>query len=372
MYPVSKRFLAALRQPYSQSIELSAVRRGERIRPAMRVIDGSITMTSGTGVRAVLDATLAPSPGLWAALEPVGVTISASWILRYADGSSESVPLGLFDLNSQSLSYSRGGSGEIKVSAPDIWNRLATRAFETPRVASGDVVNAAALLVRDVLGAAYPMVVRPNPGLTLPSVLTFDKDPSDAVKEVLTSIGYEGYINRDGLLDIRPMPTVATEPVWNVDAGATGVLIGADRTRTRVGTYNVVVVKPAGTDSASYFEPVTLVDNDPLSPTSINSGFGRVPYVYSSSAVGSAFAAQRTAAALLEQYRGLATQLSLEAAPNPALDPGDVILVTLPAYAGAPAARQKHIVDQITTSLLPGRPQQIKSRTTRPTEFTGA
>jgi hypothetical protein len=104
-------------------------------------------------------------------------------------------------------------------------------------------------------------------------------------------------------------------------------------------------------------------------------------------------------AALLAKSSGLAAQLTLTAAPNPALDDGDTILVVLPPddprmtadgvgvglgvqafgtspfgegyltdattfhYAN-PQPTERHIVDKVTVSLTPQNPQSIDTRST--------
>jgi hypothetical protein len=78
---------------------------------------------------------------------------------------------------------------------------------------------------------------------------------------------------------------------------------------------------------------------------------------------------QLQAAALTELKRqlGVASWMSLEASPNAALDSGDVVKVILPNVDRfTPRPTELHILDMITTPLLPTGTQPMQTRSTRP------
>jgi hypothetical protein len=96
--------------------------------------------------------------------------------------------------------------------------------------------------------------------------------------------------------------------------------------------------------------PGIASDDDPLSPTFAGSdpgrgGFGQVVFHHSSPLMKTLGQCQDAARAMLAPKLGLHQQVEFAAAPNPALDAGDVVLVRNPA--GLTAV----ILDSLTLDL---------------------
>lgn len=366
MYPVSDTFGPAVREAHAAEVRLDAYRGGDLIVENIAIIDGSVTVNSGTGVRRTLDVTitdesytLAGLRALWEKLDVTGVELKAYRGVQYPNGQTEMVPLGVFSLDTQAVSVS-GGSGIQIRSAPDRWARVQRAQFEKPASSmSGQRISAE--IARLVAGAVPGGSINNQATSTaMAGLLIWDIDRSAAVVDLATSIGAEVYFDVQGDLVIKDAPLLSQTPVWTVDASPSGVLVSGERSRDRARTYNVVVAYSSSLDGASPYEPVVVVDDDPRSPTYAGGPFGRVPYRYTSPAMTSAAQAKVAATALLNKLKAVNAQLNVEASPHPGLDRGDVITVLTPD-----GTIERHLIDSVTIPLGGGN-QQITTRSSRP------
>jgi len=360
VYPVSAKFLAALRSGYQRKIVVSAWRGATRLDVPLEVTGGAVTYTAGTGIRAKLDLELASARGLWDALAPAGVQLRPAWVMRLPDRSTEQVPLGRFDIDEQSLRYAPGGG--ISLTAPDGWVRVQRARFTRPTTTRGSALDEAVRLVREATAVGVASVDGPD---AVTRAQVWEEDRDDAVAKLLASVGCEGFLDRDGRLVVREVPTTKGTPAWSVDHSLTGVLVEADRQRSRQRTYNSVTVRPSQLDG-SVFSPLTVEDTDPTSPTYVGGPFGRVTRYYSSPLVTTTTQATSAATALLRRVKGLAAQVNLTAAMNPALDPGDVISVVYPPRDRTGLTSERHLVEEVTVPLTGDPVQTIRTRSTRP------
>jgi hypothetical protein len=364
------------------------------------------------GPRRTLSVTLAPLPGLWDLLAPLGTELRAYTVMRFLDGSLEVIPQGVFGIDVQKVNF--GGGGDLTLTAPDRWQQIVNAEFLTPRAADAGVsvrVQIATLINEVFPGAG---VVDTATSMVTTPAQTWDRDRAKAILDLAKSASLDVGFDRTGTPYIRDLPTLADRAVWTVDASANGVLMTADRERNRQSTYNMVKVSsPANPAGGDLFAPVFVWDNNPASPTYAGSGsgsdtappalstagpFGQRCYFYSSPLVTTSAQAASAGASWLAKLSGLAAQLTLTAAPNPALDDGDTILVVLPpddpsmtADGGVgvgtepfgtspfgvgyltdattfhytnPQPTERHIVDKVTVSLTPQNSQSIDTRST--------
>lgn len=368
MYAVTSVFLAALRQAHAVEVQVDAYRSNALVQAALPILDGSVTVDAGSRVRRQLSLTLAPEAGLWDTLAPTGTELRPKRGIRYPNGSVEWVPLGRFDVDTQRMGYAP--SGTLSLTAPDRWVRVQRARFEAPATSVyGATVKSE---IERLVTGAVPGITVANTATSTATVgaVAWDTDRDGAVDEMAKAIGAEAFFDVNGNLVIRDVPTLAGQAaVWTVDASATGVLLDADRERSRTRTYNVVVASSSATDGVAPFTPVTVADSDPTSPTYVGGAFGRVPYFYSSPLLATSGQATAAAQTILERVRGLAAQLSLESIVNPALDAGDVIDALLPPERYDMARPvEHHIVDKVTIPLTVGGTQSIATRSSRPEE----
>lgn len=344
------------------------------------LIDGSVTVDGATpGARRTLSASLAQQLGLWDVLAPNGTELHAYTVVQYPDQTTETVPQGVFPVDSVTRSYS--ADGDIRITAPDRWINIQNARFLTPRYSTFGATNRQQIitLINDVFPSLNVNDMSTS-SVTVPGQI-WDRDRDKAIQDLAASASLDVFFDRSGTPVIRDAPTIGTSGVWSVDASSTGVVVKADRERNRQHTYNIVVVtNQAAPQWATPFDPVFVWDNNPNSPTYAGSGsgastvppdpatagpFGQRPTFYSSPLVtnqGQAEAAGRT---ILARVCALAAQLSLAVAPNSALDDGDTIEVLLPPdsiISSGPT--ELHIIDKLVIPLRPskGTPLQIATR----------
>lgn len=387
----------------------------------LRPTGGSIADTTKAGVRRILSLELAPEPGLYDLLSPIGTTLTVTAHVRLTDRSTVDVPMGVFDIDEQTLTE---GGGNLTATAPDKWVRLQRRKFAGPQQSNSaggiTVVQQIITLIRNALGPTEPVNVTAT-STALVGALTWQSDRAQAIIDLATSIGAWVYADRTGVFTIADIPTIGMSADWLIDSSASGVLTSLSRSRSRTSTANVVCVESTAASGAAF--PMQIVwDSDPTSPTFAgpNDGttspithpelagpFGVVVYNYDSSQPLSVSQARSTALAILAQVVGLASQATLGSVPNPAIDAFDVIDVMPPGpvtasvtgggaavFPGAsifPGASvfpadgrprrvqwfasgrtvERHAVDTVTHPLVVGgsNAQQIQGRSTRTDPF---
>jgi hypothetical protein len=359
MYPVSETFARALRQAHAAVIQVDAYLGGTLIAEDIDISDGQVTVSSGSGVRRTLDLTITDR-ALWSTLDVVGVELRAYRGIRFPSGSREMVPLGVFSLDTQSISV--GPSGGIQVrSAPDRWAKLQRSQFELPAssIASAQIRAEISRLVTDTIFGITVTNTASSTATVGPIVWELDR--AGAVADLATSIGAEVFFDVAGNLVIEDAPLLGQTPVWTVDASPTGVLLSGERIRDRQRLYNVVVAYPSSLTGAAPYAPVIVADTDPSSRTNVFGPLGRVPYRYTSPAMTSSAQATVAATALLSRVKAVNAQLNVDAVVHPGLDRGDVITVLTPD-----GATERHLVDSVTIPLTVTGTQQIITRSSRP------
>ncbi|MFF0777100.1 DUF5047 domain-containing protein [Streptomyces sp. NPDC003720] len=293
--------------------------------------EGSVTVDRGNAVRrtcsvTVPDVSLLPmTPTDQLALYGARLRIRRGVI--YGDGSVESVPLGLFRIDGIS---GDPAFGPVTINGSGLEAVIADDKFTTPYTTRGgaNAITAITGLIQDSIPGAT--VVNQASDATI-GTMTWDaqSDRWAAVQECATAIGAEVYADADGQFIVAELPDMLTAPVaWDIDAGAAGVLISANRSFSRDGMYNVVVA--SGENAEDNAAPVTATasDTDPTSPTYVSGPFGRVPKFYSSATLTSASLALNAAQKLLRDSIKPNATVSLTSLPNPCLEPGDVLRVT--------------------------------------------
>jgi hypothetical protein len=346
----------------------------------LRPTGGTIVDTTKPGVRRVLNVQFAPAPGLFDRLSPIGTVLTVTALVTYPNRDVQEIPMGVFDVDSQTLS--EGGGGPVSLVAPDKWVRIQRARFLAPTNSRKGmlVVDQIALLIRGALGSAEQVVVSAT-SMAKVGVLTWEKDRDKAILDLAESIGAWVFFDRLGVATIADLPNIGASANWLIDASASGVLIELDRERSRTETRNVVVVESSAAAGASF--PTQYVwDADPTSPTYAGTNpktnpesagpFGIVPFYYDTPLPLDVAGARVAGATILARVKGLASQVSLGSAPNPAMEASHVIDV-LPLRERYDIARvlERHLVDTVTHPLSLGSAQHIEGRSTRAEQIAG-
>ncbi len=344
----------------------------------LQIVGGSTTDTTKPGVRRSLSMDLAPTPGLFEELSPIGTTLAVTGAVKYGNGTTISIPMGVFDVDSEKLTT--GGGGPISLTAPDKWVKIQRARFLWPTgpQVGIKVVDQIAYLIRDALGAGEFVNILATSQATVGS-LTWEKDRDKAINDLAAGIGAWVYFDRTGTATIADIPTTGPTADWLVDASAAGVLTKLDRSRDRSKTYNVVVVSSSASGGEEF--PTQYVwDTDPNSvtyagtnpPLAANVGpFGIVPYFYDTPLPLDVDAARTAGLTILSRTMGLASQVSLGQVPNPAVDAFDVIDVLPPKERyDIDRVLERHIADTVTHPLTVTSEQSIEGRSTRTDELS--
>lgn len=345
----------------------------------LRPTGGTITDTTKSGVRRVLNLELAPEPGLFDLLSPIGTTLNVTAKITYLDRSTLDIPMGVFDVDSERSSEGRGG---ISITAPDKWGRVQRARYLIPDKSTPGVpvqVQISAIL-HGALGVDEPINNYTTRQATV-GALVWEKDRAKAIIELAESIGAWVYFDREGVFTIADIPTIGASADWLIDSGSNGVLVDLDRERSRTDTANVVVVESSAAEGALF--PTQVVwDDDPASPTYAGpnplaypaSGagpFGIVTRYYDTPVLSDVGSARAAGMSILARVSGLASQVSLSQVQNPAVDAFDVIdVLPLRERYDIPRVLERHVVDQVTHPLLFGA-QRIEGRSTRVEEIAG-
>lgn len=360
MYGVSAGFLAALAAP--SMVAVTRVRTTAGVELA--ISEGSVSMDSRRGITRACDLTLIPTADLSAddlyrlAMNPQTEIIVERGLM--VSGVAEYIPLGIFSTDTAEIDKSVGGS--VKFTGSDRAKNVSRARFVDPyTIASGTALATAGadLLVSRYALADYDFS---NVTDTIGAQLVFEagesSDPWAQAQALFADHGYDLHFNGDGVAVAVPIPGPATTAVvFSFGAGDTNLVLGGDKRGSLEGTYNGVIASGEGSAVAT---PVRaeVWDDDPSSPTYYGSGFGRAPYFYSSPLLTTAAMCETAARTMLARVKGRTEQLSWPAVVNPALEPLDVVTVTIGASAST------CVIDSLTIPLKAADPMSAVARET--------
>lgn len=324
---------------------------------AMRVVDGGVEYDATAEIR---------STG--------GVTVAQDWPnardLRFAPYGSEVflargvetgaagvlwAPMGYYRISKTSQGDSARGPLGL-----DLDDRMATiidSRFIEPRqwltgTTVGDIIN-------EVVLEVYPDAVivwdDDSDESQLGRSLIAEESRLEVIKTLAEGLGKIYYWDEVGRLVFRTIPS-ETDVIWTVNAGPNGVMVNADRSLSRDGVYNAVVVTGEGADQLNPVRAVAY-NGQESSPTFFGGPFGRVPRFYSSSFITTESQAENAAVNLLRQSLGAPYDVGLSAVPNPAVRPYDVLRVVY-----NDGTREVHIVDRVSIPMDVDSPISIATR----------
>lgn len=354
MLTVSPRWAPALATDHGMVARVRLLYGDTVVADDVPFTDGSVSVDRGSETRRSLSLTV-PDPADFPFAETDAFSVYGHEVyvergIQYADGSTESVPLGFFVITEVSGDIH---AGPLSITAAGRELRLKREVFETATSTAG-YTDAAAFIrtyVEQITPAGF--VNASSSAETPLATRTWDAGAEiwPALVEVATSVGAELFCDAYGTFRLRDIPDIATAPpVWTVDAGEGGTMVSAEMSVSADGVYNRVRV--VGENAEDGAPPVAAEARvtDPADPLRYGGRFGRVTKHYSSSLVTTTDQAQGTANALLRKYRAPNRTVALSSIPNPALDAGDCIRVVY----GGDVAPELHLVQSFTLSLAAG------------------
>ena len=384
MYPISTRFLKSLRSPSMRLATRVAAIDQDGNETELRVESGSVTMDAGRSIIRTCELKLTATNDM--TLEQVfdlvmtpGIEVRVARGLKFASGDSpgygigpfgltefggdtpaELVPLGVF--STDSAQYSRRVTGAISWSGSDRSKKIARARFTAPyQITAGtDLATAITNLLKTRW--QFTQVSFGNVSGAINANIVFEagasSDPWKEARSLMADYGFDLNFDGDGVARAQPVPDPATSPaVFDYGAGETNLIDDANVSATLERTYNGVIASGEGTEVAT---PVRALvwDEDPTSPTYYLSGFGQVPYFYSSPQLTTLAQCQVAASTILARVKGRAQGLSWSSVVNPGLEPLDVVTNTVRGVTS------RVVIDQITTPLGASEAQKATARET--------
>jgi len=287
--------------------------------------------------------------------------------VQYANGTTEYVGLGYFRVNSVEdvVIRSKKFSGSaIRISGEDRMANLRDGRVPSPLQfgSSASVASVLDFLITDVMPGVTTVYDSTGwPGGSAAATLLgsdhfVDQDRLAFIQELVRAYGKICYFDYAGRFVVKTPPTTTGTPVFNINAGANGVLVRAARTISRDGVYNAVVAtgEPVGDQVPVYG---IAFDNDPASPTFYGGVFGKVPKFFSSSFLTTDAQCGSAAQNLLDATHGFPYSVALGLVPNPALEAWDIISVTY-----SEGYTEVHIIDTIKYSMSVDDEMEIRTR----------
>jgi len=370
MYPTSDDFRTEVRKSHV-AIAKAEIWRGSQKVLDLDVAEGNVSVNVGQASRRSCQVILSVSrssnslvPSTAAdAITPFGNELRLYRGVRFANGTDELVPLGVFVMTS--VSFEEVASGvRITISGVDRSIKVARNLWLGPyQVTSGPLTTALTSLLQN----RWPAVELsfPTIDVDVEQQVLGQESGSDPWKDAvyLAEIaGYDLFFDQTGVCVLQAFPSADSASVV-ASFSDSDVLVRVSRQDTTDNTYNGVVYIVESSWLLTPFR-VEVWDDDPASPTYRYGSFGEVPRVVSQSAITDTNAATSAAAALLAKGLGLAQNVSWEAVVDPALDVNDVVLVN---NVGTKTERVM-IIDQLTIPLGPSSGMTAAARTVRVVE----
>lgn len=351
MRPVSAAFLRTVRGSHTalfratvcSTFQTGTSPAGTRI----PIFGGDVHIDGTANIRSTLDL-VTDGTGMWpnsagSLLAPYGNEIYVERGLVYSD--EEYVGLGYFRI--QAPEQDEAPNGSIRLSGRDRMAGIIDARLLAPQQFGSTA--SLGFVMSTLVGQVYPAATIEWDDATntvlLGRPLICEEDRFAFLDDLVRSRGKIWYWDYRGVLVIRSPPNPA-QSVFEVAAGAGGVLLKLSRTLTREGVYNAVVAQGEAFDTSAPVRGVA-VDNNSLSPTYYAGRFGPVPKFYTSPFLLTPGQAAAAAAAELRRNLGLPYVLDLTAVPNPALEPWDPVTVRV----AASERLETHVLEKVTVPL---------------------
>lgn len=363
MFPVSQRWLESLSLARYEPVVQWSPDRGNTWLD-LTVHDGSISAASTSQVRWSAKGLIVSGATIGRrALSPYGARVRVFMRMHYDRHSYETVPLGVYrveEVSQQGLRPGRAALDGLSLEA-----QVQDERFHQPRtLAIGTGEYWATTLIKEVLpeiGVSWrlgdtniPQLVEERDRWGL--IDGRSRDPS-----IAKSLGGRVFCDSRGSFVAAPVPTLEDAPVWTLAAGPGGALVEPQQTLSRDGVYNQIVASGASENGQPPIGPSVASDDDPVSPTYYKGPFGAVPLFYTSKLITTLSQCQTTALGLLAPRLGLKQKVSVSSLVNYAIEPDDVITVTMPDET-----TENHIVDSVSFPLTGGSMSLSTRSTTSP------
>lgn len=333
MRNVSENFAAMLNESHEVSVAIACYYDGRPVADEIPVTEGSLEIDGTAAVPGQLSATLPrylhdqnsgtvrdllPTGDDDAPLGCSGTQVAVMYTVQIpGQAQRESVALGWYRISSWDE-----GDGTVSITATSLEALIEEARLINPiTIAKGTpFATAAARIVEGLL----PLRVTANAAKTT-TMDPFEEDRLEALAALLNAWPARSRVDTTGTLEILPPINDATDPiVTTLTDGEDGTVIQSPTSGSRDGVYNAV---RASGEAEGEVAPVSATAYISSGPRRWNGPYGNIPYFYSSPLLTTKAQAAAAAKTRLAALQVTAQPLEVEIAPDPRLEPGDVVEV---------------------------------------------
>lgn len=330
------------------------LRNGQLTNDILYVDQGNITEDVARDIRATCSVTLtAPSTKLIPAtttdlLFPGINEIKLFRGIYLADGTYEEKSLGVYGFADVDT-HDTGDNRTISLEGSDRSQKVADAKFLKTYTASGSINDI-------ILSIVSPRI--PNLKYNLyasnftVNQITFNRgdDPWKAAVALAASAGCDLFFDRDGVLQMQPLPSGVGNPDWTFLSGAEAIILEGSKKLSR-SQFNHFVEIAEGSNIAVpfYGEAYDLTDVQQT---------GDRPYFHSSSFYTSVEQCNAAALNNLRKDFGPTEDINIQVIPNPAILLNDLILIDHPRLR----VSSLYLVDRVSTPMRATQGQYIATR----------
>jgi hypothetical protein len=298
---------------------------------------GEVTVDRTAEIRRACSATCIDPTGILvpgdtsSLLTPYGTILRPYRGVRYGDGTTEVLPLGVFRLAKSSVDDSSGGSADIKLEAYDLSRTVQRDKFVSPYVieVGTNLIDA----IKTILERTFPDLeydaISTTRVTTAPKLYDVGDDPWKACTDLSTSLGCEIYFDVDGWVVIAPPVDIDAlpSPDFTYIEGQGCIMTSLSRVFTDEPGFNGVVI--TGESPGDELPAVRAVawDAEPTSATYHLGPYGEVPRFVTDQTIKTTEDAQETADQLLRNLLGFSSGLTISGIVNPSYEAGHVVQV---------------------------------------------
>ena len=289
---------------------------------------------------------LLPTATAGGPLSPYGYELQPWRGIRYGSGTDdvELISLGIFPTQRTSID---AVSLLATVEGSDRSQQVIDARLEADHVIPAGTntgVAIEALIAAGVTGLTYAFQSTTN---TTPLIVwPTGTDRWEAAQQMARDISCELFFDHLGRCVLQSEPGAGSTPEITLRVGDGGQLTAAQLVLDREGTYNRVIATGENSQAATVYRGVATVA-DPGSEAYYDGGFGRKVRFYASPFIASNEQAASAAASILTTTSGLERGLSFTMLPNPAISPGTIARIVLPALD----IDELHIIDRFPMPL---------------------
>jgi hypothetical protein len=287
--------------------------------------------------------------------------------IKFVDGTTELVPLGVFYPDQVSAGEGSNGAVTWKIRAFDASIRAQDELGQALAIPGGTLYTQA---VQQVIRRVYPQAsfTLGDSRFTTPTLVVDESTiPWTWAQDLGRDYGEDLTTDREGVFTSAPrILQTADAPVWEFVEGEGATSWEPERTIDADKPVNVVEV--IGTNSAAPGVYGIAFDNDKSSPTYRYGPNGERKRTFRSEKVVTNAQAEAAARFLLSKLLGKTDQVTLKAIPNPALDAGDTVAAW---RARLGLAGDRLLVAHIELPLVAEREMSVTLRRSIMSETTG-